>query len=114
MVDVYGRTRTDIGFAQALDSFRESQKKERAKEARELEKTQAYETKKLEEINKKLQDANDIQRRTLQSDKAQIEAAQADRKERKDNKGPSNSGPSPLPEDSLPSDDQKQNPTNGK
>ena len=86
MVDVYGRTRTDIGFAQALDSFRESQKKERAKEARELEKTQAYETKKLEEINKKLQDANDIQRRTLQSDKAQIEAAQADRKERKDNR----------------------------
>ena len=86
MVDVYGRTRTDIGFAQALDSFRESQKKERAKEARELEKTQAYETKKLEEINKKLQDANDIQRRTLQSDKAQIEAAQADRKERKDTK----------------------------
>ena len=86
MVDVYGRTRTDIGFAQALDSFRESQKKERAKEARELEKTQAYETKKLEEINKKLQDANDIQRRTLQSDKAQIEAAQADRKERKEHR----------------------------
>ena len=40
-------------FSQALNSFREAQQKERAKEARELEKTQAYETKKLEEINKR-------------------------------------------------------------
>tara|TARA_Y100000310_G_scaffold261316_1_gene270604 strand:+ start:92 stop:2317 length:2226 start_codon:yes stop_codon:yes gene_type:complete len=69
-------------FSQALNSFREAQQKERAKEARELEKTQAYETKKLEEINKKLQNANDVQRRALESDKAQIEATRTERKER--------------------------------
>ena len=68
----------DTSFTQALDSFRESQKKERIKEARELEKTKDDETKKLEEINEELKKANGLKKRELERDKAGIEEVRAD------------------------------------
>ena len=67
------------GFSQALNSFREAQQKERAKEARELEKKIDDEKVELKKINESLKDANDLEKRALERDRAEIEEARAER-----------------------------------